>query len=186
MNLLHRISPVIFFLLLFSIPGVFAQSHKLGLIEFYGKGASKELAASCISFHPGDTLKFLDNDTAYTKTTIAIEKCLLKKPGIKQAEISFVCCTPDDNSWITYIGMDSVARKTSSKTFPGSAPLPGYMFIKYDSLLKYVYEAAQSGNSEEDNSAGHSMMKYKPAQHIQEEFITYASNNLAELKEALL
>src|SRR5690606_16159747 len=46
-------------------------------------------------------------------------------------------------------------------------------------------EAVLSGNAEEDDSLGHSMLRYPAARAVQEEFATFALGNIPLLQEVL-
>ncbi len=171
-------------LLIVSTTAILGQQSRIGIIDFYGTTNNVTELRKCLPFTENDSVQFM-TEFAHPKAKKAIVECLLNQSTIKQADISFVCCDEKEGKWIVFVGVDTKSKDASVKTKTNDIKLPAEMKITYDSLMKLIVIAIQKGESTENDSSGHSIMTYLPAQQLQKKFITYANENLSLLKEVL-
>lgn len=171
-------------LLIVSSTTILGQQSRIGIIDFYGTNNNETELRKCLPFIENDSVQFL-TESSYPKAKKAIVECLLRQSTIKQADISFVCCVEKEGKWIVFVGVDTKSKDASLKTMTNDVKLPAEMKNTYDSLMKLLMIAIQKGESTENDSNGHSIMTYLPAQQLQKKFITYANENLSLLKEVL-
>ena len=134
------VNALIFFFLSTYATTVFSQSNKVEIIDHYGRGFTKNATRNCLTIQENGVAAFITDDKAYSQAIAEMETCLLKLPGIRQAEVSFVCCTKPDNQWIVYVGLDTAATAWSgNKTV--DIGLPEGIINRYDELMKYLMVA---------------------------------------------
>jgi len=172
------------FLLLISTRYASGQTSKIGVIDFYGSVSNEKELRKCLPFIEKEVVKFL-NEADAPKAKTEIIDCLLKQPGIKQANVNFVCCYGKENEWMVYVGVESKSKDKELDTKTNDIKLTPEIKVLYDSLMKQLFIAVQKGEASEDRSSGHSLFGYSPARKLQEEFIPYANNNLSLLQDVL-
>ena len=168
----------LFLLLLYK--QVSGQSEIIGIIDFYGRGnLSEKDLRKAMTIKEGDSVNYLEKD-------IQIKK-LKTIPGIKQADIAYICCETTKGQSIVYIGISKNESIPFSyrETPVDTATLPKEIIETYNQFETVLIEAITKGESGEDRSQGHSLMNYAPARVIQERFIDYAARYLQKLKEVL-
>lgn len=111
-----------------------------------------------------------------------IEDNLGEIPGVVMARVEAVCC--EGASAILFVGVaERGAPHAAFRTAPtGDAALPAETIDSYRQFLAAVQRAASRGNGVEDLTAGHSMMADPDARAHQEQFVTYARDNVALLR----
>jgi hypothetical protein len=167
------------FLLIFYVQ-VSCQREIIGIIDFYGHGKiSEKYLRKAITIKEGDSVTHLKRDIQI--------KNLKTIPGVKQAQISFVCCEESKRQSIVYIGISGKENNTFSYREPpvSVVTLPKEIIYTYDQFEFFFNEAIEKGESGEDRSQGHSLMSYAPVRAVQEKFIDYADRYLKELKDVL-
>jgi len=176
---------MLLFILILTALNSYSQTNILGTIDFYGRGSNHSAAKACLPFKENDLIPFVDSDSGYLAIKSKVENCLLKVPGIKQSEISFVCCTQPTDAWMLYVGSDTTASQPTPKSFTRDIWLAEEMTNKYNQLMDLLMVAIQQDSASEDNSKGHSLMSYTPARKIQQDFVFYANKYLDEIREVL-
>jgi hypothetical protein len=173
-------------LLCLSIESAFSQSYQVGIIDYYGTKYPNANFESCLTFKEKDTIRFLTDSITYVKAKRQIVDCLLEKRLIKQADIKFVCCDQVEGKWIAYIGTSDKPKSINNKdSKTKDLKLPIEITNAYDSLMNFLLEAIQSGQSAEDDSEGHAFFVHPPSHKIQERFKIYADIYLQLLKEVI-
>lgn len=114
-----------------------------------------------------------------------ITRCLTSDPLIQHVDISLICCEEGTGNWMMYIGIDTLPFQKNTTQYITNKKLPVLFHTLYDSLLKQIQYAVQTGNTQEDLSQGHSLMNYDAAKKIQIRFIDLAKRNLSLLKTVL-
>lgn len=160
------------------------QSSQVGIIDFYGTITNEGELRKCLPFTVGDTVNFL-TESAYPKAKKEIVNCLLGHEGIKQADMSFVCCDEKEGKWIVFVGVDTKSKEIFQSTKTDDIKLPSEIVNTYDSLMNMIMVAIEKGEATENDSSGHSLMTFPPARQLQEKFITYADQHLRLLKDVL-
>lgn len=156
-----------------------AQSEIIGIIDFYGlnKVTQKELLYA-IDIREGNKINYLGKKSQIKK--------LKSVQGVKQADITFVCCEEKGQS-IVYIGISE--KEEFSPPYHASPTskinLPAEIIKTCNEFDKVFVEGIEKGESGEDRSQGHSFMNYAPGQAIQQKFVIYASEYLPVLKDVL-
>lgn len=158
-----------------------AQLPRVGSIDFYGlRRLSPADLVGAIGIQIGDSITFSRN-----AVRDSIRPRLLAVSGVDDAEISFVCC--DAGRTLIYVGI----RETGSPALEfspaptGDDRLPDEMIAAERELLRAWMEAVQRGQAEEDDAAGHAMMRYGPARAIQDGFPAFAARSTPLLRRVL-
>ncbi len=174
---------ILFLLLCFT--KLYGQIPVAGSIDFYGRGTPDDTIKKCLTFFEKDSIVFIDDDLKYTGVKSTIEKCLMKIPKVKQAEITFVCCTQPDNYWMIYVGTDTSKQKSASTQYLADIRLPKEIRSSYNKVNDLLYDAVVNNETTEDNSNGHTLMQYEPLKKIQLSYIAYADSNIRLLRSIL-
>lgn len=155
------------------------QEVKFGYLEVYGY-VNKEQVTACISLRDDDTYAL--KEVSLLKQQL--KDCLLSLPGVKEADISFVCC---DNmgTTIIYAGTSEKKSGVNPPRERSDIQLSAVMMQAYDSLLYHAGAGVRKGDVGDDHSRGYSLFNYPPARRIQESFINTANKNLDVLKDVL-
>lgn len=112
-------------------------------------------------------------------------ECLLRLPGVKQADISPVCCT-EDNKVMIFLGVSDLLKKpTDDSRYKADLELPAEIVAANNSLENGQIEAITSGQATEDDSEGHALFHFPGAERQQKKFIAYANEHLPELRKVL-
>lgn len=161
-------------------PRVSAQKFVVGEVDYYGfKKVSKDDAHACLTFKTGDTV-----DVNVIKKGPALA-CMEKIPGVLQSDINLICCD-ESTRLLLFVGISEVARPAvSADRYIHDVSLPDRIIVSYDSLMVYTMEAVEKGLAEEDDSQGHSLLKYPPARKFQEEHISFANQHIQLLRDVL-
>ncbi|HUC79337.1 MAG TPA: HEAT repeat domain-containing protein [Flavisolibacter sp.] len=172
MPLLQRI----IFLLLFAPAETLFGQAVVGTIDLYGADlVSRQRILSTLSLKEGDTLRV---------RTDSLEKQLLLIHGIKAANVEAVCCT--EGKFSLFIGIDSVALSSPTGRYARGLLLPDTVQKLYAGYIEALKRAVAAGESEDDLSEGHSLMKSEMVRSIQEKFIPFANSYFNRLSAILL
>lgn len=173
-------------LLLLCLEQVLSQTIQVGIIDYYGPRPANAKFDDCLSFKVNDTIRFLTDSISYVKAKRNILDCVLERPFIKQADITFICCDAIEGKWMAFIGTSDKPKPNNnenSKTM--DLRLPVELTKSYDSLMNLLLDGIQSGQSSEDDSEGHALFAYPPCRKIQRRFIVYAANYLETLRNVI-
>jgi hypothetical protein len=173
-------------LLLLCLEHVLSQTTQVGIIDYYGPRPVNAKFEGCLPFKVNDTIRFLDDSISYVTAKRKILDCILEKPFIKQADITFICCDAMEGKWMAFIGTSDKPKthnNKNSKTM--DLRLPAELSKSYDSLSNLLLVGIQSGESSEDDSEGHAIFAYPPCRKIQRRFIVYAANYLETLRKVI-
>lgn len=170
----------ILLLLMMHGPAV-AQLPRVGSIDFYGLRVLKPVdLVAAIGVEIGDTLTLSSEAASRT-----IRERLRQVNGIADADVSFVCC--DAGRALMYVGVRE-AGSASLAFAPeptGDDRLPEEMLAAEREFLRHMMDAVRRNDAEEDDSAGHSLLRYAPARAVQERFIAFAAGNLRLVRSVL-
>jgi hypothetical protein len=154
-----------------------AQYPRIGVIDFYGLRSLKPAdLAGALRLQIGDTL---------TVSDVVLRHRLLEVPGVRDVEVSAVCC--EAGRTILYVGI----RETGSDVVEfdaapnGDARLPPDIIQAANDFGEKVFEGVRQGKNEQDDSAGHAVMLYPPARAVQQILIDYAVSHVPETRVVL-
>jgi hypothetical protein len=148
----------------------------VGTIDLYGPElAPRHRILSTISVKEGDTLYW---------STDVLKKKLVALDKVKAVSIDVVCCT--EGKYNLFIGLDSTTLRSSSKNYNRNLQLPDTIQRLYGQYIGALQQAVAAGESEDDLSQGHSLMKSEKVRPIQQKFISVANRYFKELSAALL
>jgi hypothetical protein len=174
-----RISSVIIGLLIFS--SVQPQSVKIGTIDVYG---NRKIRTDTILRRA----QIAEGDSISQKILLnrIIEKNVRQIPGIRLVKTALECCDKN-GSYHLFIG---VAESDSVILFHRIPPklrieLPARYRNAHAQFMQRLSDAVQLGESDEDWSEGHALMRYQPVRKIQEKYKVWADENFADLKKIL-
>ena len=170
-------SRVLLLVLLAAAP-LAAQQPAIGYIDVYGARASRaDAVRAAAGISAGDSV------TAMLAS--AVRARLLALPGVRDAQVAVVCC--ENERSIVYLGV--VERDAPAFTFAaapvGEIRLPVNIVQDADAFMRALLDAVTQGQAEEDDSLGHSLLRYAPAREVQQRFINYAAGNVARLRIVL-
>ncbi|MCW3116514.1 MAG: hypothetical protein JWM28_596 [Chitinophagaceae bacterium] len=160
-----------------------AQPFQVGVVEVYGNYTIPEnIIREKLGVAIGDVLQadsFSINKEVFTNR-------LLTVPGVKRAHIAAVCCTPE-NKLILFAGIDERDSAVFSyrKSPVSKIKLPREITSNYNESMKIELEAIQKGNAGEDDSQGHALLNYPPAQPLAAKTMIYAKQYFVELRRVL-
>ena len=153
-----------------SAVAAYAQAPVVGDINLYGlRKVAAEKILKTARLEPGSPIPPSRGE---------MEDNLGEIPGVVMARVEAVCC--DGPSAIVFVGVEEKGGPHAAFRTPpaGDAVLPGELIDSYHQFLLAVQRAAMRGSAVEDLSAGHSMMADPDARAHQEQFVTYARENL--------
>lgn len=169
------------FILVLLLSNTNAQPVRVGTIDVYGnESISTDTILSRIGISTGDTI------SQKHLAERVIEKRLEAIAGVRLAKTATVCC--DNNKrYALFIG---VAENYSSifalRNSPGlKIKLPDSYNYAYSAFMKRQNDAILLGQSDDDWSNGHSMIKYAPARRIQQRYLRWANSDFAYLQKIL-
>lgn len=157
----------------------------ISIPEVFGNGKKWMLNNACFQAYKDRNTVTIERDSlAFFKQRIT--QCILDDTLIKHVDISFVCCEEGTGNWTMYAGIDTTLPKKRNIQHISNKKLPVLYHQLYDSLLRQIQYAVETGNTQEDLSQGHSLMNYEPAKKIQLRCIDLAKRNMSLLKSVLL
>ena len=155
-----------------------AQRPPVGIIDTYG---ARTLTAEQLREAAG----IAEGDTLTERARLDAVARVRGLRNVSEAHVELVCC--ENGRTIVYIGvLEAGAPAPVFAPAPaGTARLPGNVLRDEAEFTKYIQEAVLQNQAEEDDSAGHSLMRYAPAREVQQRFAQYALGNSAALREVL-
>ncbi len=165
-------------MLLVAASAATAQQPAISIIDVYGArsfGVNEIRKAS--GLQPGDSV---------TPGLDRLVRARLRNTlGVGVTEVSFVCC--EAGGTIVYIGVNEQDGMPMLFNAPpaGAATLPEAVVAAGERFGQALQDAMLSGQPEEDDSLGHSLMRYPPARAIQQEFASFALTSLPLLRSVL-
>jgi len=154
-----------------------AQAPVIGDIDLYGlRKIAPERILSALKIHAGDRLPPSKGD---------MEDRLGEISGVVLARVEVVCCEGPRTT--LFIGIEERgAPHAAFRSEPAAhAALPPELIGVYGQFLAAVGRAAARGNSNEDLSAGHSLMDDPEAWAFQQRFLELAPPRLNILRDVL-
>ncbi|MET0464337.1 MAG: hypothetical protein ABW007_14325 [Chitinophagaceae bacterium] len=161
---------------------LYAQSDRLGMIEVYGQsGANLSAIKTAIGIMEGDLIE----GSVFNKTEI--ERRIKTVTGIRQADVSLICCEEGKGRSILYIGVtDQRLQRVQPDSDPsGAVKLDSFILETYDRYINVLREAVLAGQATENDEQGHILLEYPPAKPIQDSLIVYAVAKLPLLKRVI-
>ena len=153
------------------------QAPIVGQIEIFGaRKISHEKILSVMGVKPGDPLP-----PSKTK----LEETLLAADGVARANVEAFCC--ENGKGILYVGIEERgAPAFPLRDYPtGDLQLPPEIVEAYHDFTVALAQALREGDTEEDISQGHSMLKNIACHVIQERFVGMAEVNIDALRAVL-
>jgi hypothetical protein len=113
------------------------------------------------------------------------EDKLAELPEVVQARVEAVCCDGSRASMFIGIEEKDAPHPTFAPPPSGDAVLPQSLVDSYRDYLGAVHRAARDGSAAEDLTSGHPLMSDPKVRALQEQFVNFASGNLAVLRDVL-
>jgi hypothetical protein len=151
---------------------------RIGVIDFYGRRTVPE--AKLLA---GMGLKV---GSALPTSKEEVEEKLQAVPGVVAAHLEATCC--DAGQVVLYVGIEERGAPHLEYNAAPTAEdvlLPEAIHREYEGFLAAVALAVRSGNTNEDLSAGHSMMSHTGAKVHQLRFIQLADEHLSAIRKVL-
>lgn len=161
------------------IPGVLAAQGgpRIGFIEIYGARKVPEVRIlKALGVHVGDPLP---------RSKYEAEDRIDSVPGIVTTRLEAACC--EQGKAVLYVGVEEKNSLHLNFRTPPEAEvgLPETLSEAYRKFLSALNEAVRKGETAEDLTAGHSLMKNPECHGLQEQFVTLAAENLENLRVVL-
>ncbi len=153
------------------------QMPRTGDIEFYGlRKVSPEKLLKVMRVRKGDPIPRSKSD---------LEDHLEEISGVVQARIEAVCCEGDQATLFVGIEEKGSPHFVVRSAPGGDAQLPQEIADTYRRFLAAAEAAARRGSTAEDLTHGHSLMADPDARDLQLQFVTFAKDHVAELRDVL-
>ena len=163
--------------MLAAVSAAVAQAPAIGEIDFYGlHKITAEHILRVLHVKTGDPLPPSKGD---------LEDALEKIPGVVVGRVDAVCC--EGPRATLFIGIEERgAPHASFRSEPaGEATLPEDLLSSYRQFVTAVERAASRGETAEDLTAGHPMMADANARAFEQDFISFATSHLDQLRAVL-
>ena len=169
--------PAVWLALLVATP-LAAQQPVVGYVDVYG---ARTNAPAAVRAAAGISV----GDSVTATLERAARARLLALPGVRAGHVTLVCC--ENGQSIVYLGIvESAAPAITFAPAPaGDIRLPGNIVQDGAAFVRAQQDAVVKGETLEDDSTGHSLMRYPPAREVQQRFINYAAGNVARLRAVL-
>ena len=154
-----------------------AQAPVAGDINFYGlRRVTPERILSVTRLKTGDPLPPSKGE---------IEDRISDVPGVILARVEAICC--EGRAATVFVGIEEQGAPHASFRSPpaGEAVLPETLTGTYQEFLAAAQHAASLGRSAEDLTAGHSLMADPAARQLQQQFLSFAADNVDLLRSVL-
>jgi hypothetical protein len=156
-----------------------AQSPEIGFIDFYGlREVSESQVRQALGIKEGDTV---------TRPAMEAEARLEEIPLVRRASVQGICC--HEGKLVLYVGIEEASAPSSRMQFHpdprGDVTLPQEITDTYGQFMEAMIAAMKRGESGEDLSEGHSLLRDDAARALQERFIGYAEQYPERLKRVL-
>lgn len=160
------------------------ESRPIVTIDFYGQRTVKEDALrKALPIHEGDRVK--NGDKA--RLTEQARSALSSVPHVRDARVEVICCSQDGGVHV-FVGVQEEASPELHFQPPpaGEVRLPQELVAANAATDGAIMDAVMKGHAEEDDSAGHALLKDAPAARaLQEKLIPLAASNLDILRKVL-
>jgi len=154
-----------------------ADLPPVGRIVVFG---DLRLEAAVRKLLPPIPISLGENDGDKLRETLAMSRLW------RQSDLTWVCCEPAGTA-ILYVGVKATDRRPHLRPTPaGAVRLDREDLSLYHRLMDRVQEAAATGQSAEDDSAGHALSGYPPERKLQQEIIARAGGQVAHWREVAL
>jgi hypothetical protein len=165
------------------VPTKPGQARPIGIIDFYGlRLLTAERLRSELMFKVGDSVTIGDHSYSFYDES---KRRLMKVPGVVNAHVDVVCCT--DDRPVVFVGINErnapILHFTSAPT--GSIRLPPDVLRIGEEYEKVADEALLSGQADEDDSEGHTLLLYAAARPTEDRMIEIANRDLPLLRRTL-
>ena len=154
-----------------------AQSPSIGIVDFYGlRKVGQDRLRKSLGVKEGDPLPRSKGD---------VEEALEKVPGVVRANLEAACC--EDGKAILYVGIEEKGAPHFDYLPPpsGLVKLPHSIHDEYTQFLAALGLAVRAGETEEELSQGHSLMRNAGCGKHQERFVTLAEEHLDKISAVL-
>lgn len=153
------------------------QAPEIGAIEIYGlRQVPAARVRQALGVREGDPLPRSKADT---------EEAIEKVPGVVRARLEAACC--EDGKAVLYVGVEERGAPRFEFRDPPKEPvvLPQEIHDTYVRFLSALAEAVRAGETAEDLTQGHSLMKNAGCRAQQEKFVEFASGQFNLLRDVL-
>jgi hypothetical protein len=147
-------------------------------IDFYGiRGVNLDTVRQKLGIRIGDTPSEEQINSA--------RRQLETIPGVEEAYVVHPCC--EQGKEMLYVGIrEKGSPKFQYRPDPhGTIALPPEVLDWARELDQAIGEAVRAGEGEDDQSKGHSLIKYPKARAFQEKYIAFAAQNEDLLRKVL-
>ena len=156
---------------------MWGQGPVIGIIDFYGRQkVSESKLLKALDTKVGDPLPRSKGD---------VEDALEQVEGVVYAHLEAACC--EDGKAILYVGIEERGAPRFTYNDPPVGPdmLPMAIHDEYAAFLAALGLAVRAGDTAEDLTKGHSLMRNATCRAHQERFLQFAKDHLPELKKVL-
>jgi hypothetical protein len=154
------------------------QTAKVGIVDFYGLRQVTEAQAR-------QALRIVEGATITESTLRSAEKRVRALDGVSDARVDAACC--DAGTTIVYVGIQEKGSPALRFNPPpkGNAQLPDDV-VRAGATFEAAFESAITrGDSQEDQSKGHSLMHDPATRAVQEGFVALADRYGQQLRDVL-
>lgn len=153
------------------------QAPEIGVIEIYGlRHVPAAKIRQALGVAEGDPLPRSKLDT---------EEAIEKVPGVVRARLEAACC--EEGKAVLYVGVEERGAPRFEFRDPPKDPvvLPQEIHDTYVRFLSALGEAVRAGDTAEDLTQGHSLMKNAACRAQQEKFAEFASRQFDPIRDVL-
>lgn len=153
------------------------QAPEIGVIEIYGlRQVPAAKIRQALGVTEGDPLPRSKADT---------EEAIEKVPGVVRARLEAACC--EQGKAVLYVGVEERGAPRFEFRDPPKEPvvLPQEIHDTYVRFLSALGEAVRAGDTAEDLTQGHSLMKNAACRAQQEKFAQFASGQFQQIRDVL-
>jgi hypothetical protein len=162
--------------LLLVVPAA-GQAPEIGVIEIYGlRQVPAAKVRQALGVAEGDPLPRSKADA---------EEAIEKVPGVVRARLEAACC--EAGRAVLYVGIEERGATRFEFRDPPKEPLvlPEEIHDAYVRFLTALGEAVRAGDTQEDLTQGHSLMKNAACRAQQERFVEFAAAQLDRIRDVL-
>ncbi len=153
------------------------QAPEIGLIEIYGlRQVPAAKVRQALGVTVGDPLPRSKADT---------EEAIEKVPGVVRARLEAACC--EEGKALLYVGIEERGAARFEFRDPPKEPLllPEEIHDTYVRFLTALGEAVRAGDTEEDLTQGHSLMRNAACRAPQERFVEFAAAHFDRIRDVV-
>jgi hypothetical protein len=185
--MIARVTPLLVLLILGAASREVAEPFDgvppVGIVDFYGlRQVPLDAARAAVRLSPGDRLPA--DDTALEAALDAARGRLQSVPGVVQAHVELVCC--EDGKSILYVGVAETASRGERRAAPrGKGRLPDGVAASLRAVDEARSAAILRGDVEEDDAAGHALLRDPATRALQEKLVGIADGKRDRLRAVL-